>query len=96
MLAKTAGGGGNLLLNISPMPDGRFEQRQIDRLAGIGDWLGRYGESIYGTRGGPYASTSRIAATCRGNLVYVHLLISPGKTLRLPAIPGRTVPSCTG
>ena len=53
ILAKTAGGGGNLLLNISPMPDGRFEQRQIDRLAGIGDWLGRYGESIYGTRGGP-------------------------------------------
>jgi alpha-L-fucosidase len=91
ILAKTAGGGGNLLLNISPMPDGRFEQRQIDRLAGIGLWLGRYGESIYGTRGGPYATTSRVASTCRGNLVYVHMLTPPAGPLRLPVIPGRTV-----
>jgi alpha-L-fucosidase len=93
ILAKTAGGGGNLLLNISPMPDGRFEQRQIDRLKGIGKWLERFGESIYGTCGGPYRSASWLASTCRGNRIYLHLLAPPNEQVRLPAIPGRIVRS---
>ncbi len=46
-LVKTAGGGGNLLFNISPMLDGRIEQRQIDRLQAMGRWLEVYGERIY-------------------------------------------------
>src|SRR4030095_15493635 len=35
-LASTAGGNGNLLFNVGPMPDGRIEQRQIERLLDIG------------------------------------------------------------
>jgi alpha-L-fucosidase len=93
MLAKTAGGGGNLLLNISPMMDGRIEQRQIDRLEVIGRWLELYGESIYGTIGGPFRPTPWMASTSRGNRIYVHLLKMPKAELRLPAIPGRTVKS---
>jgi alpha-L-fucosidase len=91
MLVKTAGGGGNLLLNISPMPDGRFEKRQTDRLQGIGNWMEHFGESIYGTRGGPYRSTSWLTSTSRGSRIYVHLLMPPKNQIRLPAIPGRTV-----
>jgi alpha-L-fucosidase len=91
ILARTAGGGGNLLLNISPMLDGRFEQRQIDRLTGMGQWLGRFGESIYGTRGGPYRATPRLASTCRGRRIYIHLLDVTKRKLRLPSIPGRTI-----
>ncbi len=45
--------GGNLLLNISPMPDGSLPQAQKDILAAMGDWLHKFGEAIYGTR--PYA-----------------------------------------
>ncbi len=41
---------GCLLLNIPPMPSGELEQRVIDRLAEIGDWLTVNGEAIYGTR----------------------------------------------
>ena len=93
LLARTAGGGGNLLLNVSPMPDGRIEQRQINRLREIGEWLGRYGESIYGTRGGPYKPSSRMASTCRGQVVYIHLLGTHGRELRLPALPGRAIVS---
>jgi hypothetical protein len=93
MLAKTAGGGGNLLLNISPMPDGRIEARQIDLLKGIGRWLARYGESIYGTAGGPLNPTSWLASTCKGNRVYVHLLAVPRNALRLPTIPKRKINS---
>jgi alpha-L-fucosidase len=93
MLVKTAGGGGNLLLNISPMPDGRIEQRQIDRLQIIGRWLERYGESIYGTAGGPFKPTPWLASTNKANSIYVHLLRIPDKELRLPLVPNRKIES---
>jgi alpha-L-fucosidase len=41
---------GQLLLNISPKADGSIPENQRERLLGIGGWLGKYGESIYGTR----------------------------------------------
>ena len=53
MLVSCAIGDGNLLLNVGPMPDGRIEPRQVERLQEIGAFLKKYGESIYGTRGGP-------------------------------------------
>ena len=31
-LIRTAGGDGNLLFNVGPMPDGQIESRQVDRL----------------------------------------------------------------
>ncbi len=79
------------MLNISPMPDGRIEQRQIDRLKGMGAWLDRYGESIYGTQGGPIKPGSWIASTFKGRRVFVHLLSVPKDTLILPALSGRKV-----
>jgi alpha-L-fucosidase len=41
---------GNMLLNIAPMADGTIPQAQKDILLGIGDHLGRFGESVYNTR----------------------------------------------
>jgi alpha-L-fucosidase len=87
-LALTAGGDGNLLLNVSPMLDGRIERRQQKRLQEVGDWLKKYGEAIYGTRGGPYLPDSTLTATRKGNRIYLQLLTSPGKELTLPA-PGK-------
>jgi alpha-L-fucosidase len=49
-----AGGDGNLLFNVGPMPDGRIEPRQVERLKEMGAWLARYGDTIYRTRGGPW------------------------------------------
>ena len=65
-LVLCAGGDGNLLLNVGPMPDGRIEPRQVDRLKEIGRWLARYGETIYGTRGGPFKPTKSVASTAQG------------------------------
>jgi len=42
--------GGNMLLNISPTWDGTIPSQQQTILLGLGDWLGRFGESIYATR----------------------------------------------
>lgn len=41
---------GQLLLNISPKADGTIPQEQQAVLLGLGQWLGQYGEAIYGTR----------------------------------------------
>src|SRR5690349_19982848 len=41
---------GNVLLNIDPSAEGVIPDEQRGLLLGIGDYLGRYGESIYATR----------------------------------------------
>jgi alpha-L-fucosidase len=86
-LVRVVGGDGNLLFNVGPMPDGRIEPRQVERLREMGQWLGQYGQSIYGTRGGPFKTTARLASTYNGNVVYVHLLDWSGDTITLPGLP---------
>ena len=88
-LVRVAGGDGNLLFNVGPMPDGRIEPRQVDRLKEMGDWLRKHGESIYGTRGGPFKTTASLASTYKDNVVYVHILDWPNDTITLPALPKR-------
>ena len=85
-LVRVVGGDGNLLFNVGPMPDGRIEPRQVTRLREMGDWLRKYGESIYATRGGPFKTTASLAGTYKGNTIYVHILNWPGDTVTLPAI----------
>jgi alpha-L-fucosidase len=41
---------GNMLLNIAPMADGTIPAQQRTLLLGMGDYLGRFGESLYATR----------------------------------------------
>jgi alpha-L-fucosidase len=88
-LVRVVGGDGNLLFNVGPMPDGRIEPRQVDRLHEMGQWLGKYGQSIYGTRGGPFKTTAGLASTYRDNVIYVHILDWPSDTITLPALPRR-------
>jgi alpha-L-fucosidase len=87
-LISCAGGDGNLLLNVGPMPDGRIEPRQVERLEEIGGWLQRNGEGIYGSRGGPFKPGAWGASTHKGKDVYLFVFQHPadGK-LVLPALP---------
>jgi alpha-L-fucosidase len=73
-LVRVVGGDGNLLFNVGPMPDGRIEPRQVDRLREMGRWLAQYGQSIYDTRGGPFQTDKWGAATWRDRTIYVHVL----------------------
>ncbi len=91
LLAKVAGRDGNLLMNVGPDPNGRVDQAQAERLQEIGAWLGKYGESIYATRGGPFLPGEWGAATFRGNTVYLHVLKWPGERLVLPALPAKVL-----
>jgi alpha-L-fucosidase len=86
-LVQVVGGDGNLLFNVGPMPTGEIEPRQIERLREMGEWLKKYGESIYGTRGGPFEPAKWGATTHKGSKVYVHIFNWPADTITLPAIP---------
>ncbi len=92
-LIRTAGGDGNLLFNVGPMPSGEIETRQVERLKEMGAWLAKYGESIYGTRGGPFKPAKHVACTRKGNQVFVHIFAWPEETLKLPALTAKTVGS---
>ncbi|MHB1002184.1 MAG: alpha-L-fucosidase [Armatimonadota bacterium] len=85
-LLQCVGGDGNLLLNNGPMPDGRIEPRQADRLKEVGDWLAEYGESVYGTRGGPFKPGEWGVSTRKGNTVYLHIMKWDGDMVSLPAL----------
>jgi alpha-L-fucosidase len=86
LLAKVACMDGNLLLNVGPRSDGEIEETQVQRLRELGNFLKKYGESIYGTRGGIYDDTWG-GTTLSEKAVYVHVLKIPsdGK-ITVPAI----------
>ena len=73
------------------MPDGRIEPRQVEVLKQVGAWLKVNGESIYGTRGGPWKPTAALASTRKGTMIYVHVLKWPDGPVKLPDIPAKIV-----
>ena len=91
LLVKVAGRDGNLLMNVGPDRNGRVDASQADRLRELGDWLGKYGESIYATRGGPFLPTDEMVSTHRDRINYIHVLKWPEGNLILPAIPAKVL-----
>jgi len=92
MLIRGAGGDGNILLNVGPRPDGMIDPEQANRLKEIGDWLKKYGESIYGTRGGPFKPATWGVSTRKGKQIFLHVLSWPEKgDLVLPSIPAKVL-----
>lgn len=92
-LCQTAGKGGNLLLNISPMGDGSVPEVQVERLAVIGDWMAAYGESIIGTTAGLDAAQWYGPSTRKGDTVYLHMLMRPYDSVEVRRLPVRRVRS---
>jgi alpha-L-fucosidase len=93
LLVSAVGRDGNMLLNVGPRPDGEIEPEQVQRLREVGDWLRTYGESIYGTRGGPYLPGDYGVSTYRDKTLYLHILNTSGNRLRLPPLPAKML-SC--
>jgi alpha-L-fucosidase len=92
-LITCAGGDGNLLFNVGPTPEGEIEARQVARLMEMGAWLKKCGESIYGTRGGPFKPGRWGASTHKGNTVYLHVYEWDGDGITVAPF-GRKVKSC--
>ncbi|EDM27925.1 alpha-L-fucosidase precursor [Lentisphaera araneosa HTCC2155] len=73
-LIRCAGGDGNLLLNVGPTPEGTIRQVEQDNYRRMGQWLKKYGESIYATRGGPYKPAHWGMSTRTEKAIYLHVL----------------------
>jgi alpha-L-fucosidase len=84
LLVKAAGYDANLLLNVGPKPDGTIQPEFVKRLAEVGDWLKKNGETIYGTRGGPLPPRPWGVTTQKGDRVFVHVLDWKDAVLALP------------
>ena len=86
-LVRAAGRNANFLLNVGPMPNGEIQPEFVQRLTEVGKWTKQYGESIYGTRGGPVPAGPWGVTTQRGSTVYVHVLDWNEPVLALAGIP---------
>ena len=85
-LADTAGGGGNLLLNVGPKPDGTWPaqfRRNLDRTA---EWLRVNGEAIYGTSGGVCEMNTIGQMTVKDSAAYLIILHWPAPELHLSGL----------
>ncbi len=74
LIVKTAGKGANLLLNVGPQPSGDLPATALSRLSEIGEWMGKYGETVYGTD--RYLTDAQEWGTVvrKGKKLYVHIL----------------------
>jgi len=86
ILTACASGGGNLLLNVGPKPDGKLPKEAIVRLKEMGKWLKVNGESIYKTERASLDTGTAGCATKGKDCYYIFVHWWPGKTLALPYI----------
>ena len=77
LIASAASRGGNLLMNIGPKGDGTFDVKDLTVLQGIGKWMQKNGESIYGTTAGPLPYHSWGLSTLKKNKLYLHVFDWP-------------------
>ncbi len=89
MLRTCAAGGGNLLLNIGPTPEGYVPAPCEAGLRAVGEWLQRYGEAIYDATD-PFPQEWGVlgASTRRGSKVYFHVHRWPGRELAIGGLVG--------
>ncbi|RPH31927.1 hypothetical protein EHM92_08870 [bacterium] len=95
ILVQCVTGDGNLLLNVGPMPNGEIEPRQVAVLKEVGAWLKKYGESVYGTRGGPFKNGEWGGSTRKGSVVYLHIMKWKDGQVVLPALKAKIKKSAT-
>src|SRR6185503_3637311 len=77
LIASAASRGGNLLMNIGPKGDGTFDVKDQDILRGIGKWMQKNGESIYGTTTGSLPLQSWGVITRKKDRLYLHVFNWP-------------------
>lgn len=87
-LIDAASKGGNFLLNVGPTPEGTIQPECEERLRAMGEWLGRNGESVYGTTYGPVQSLEWGRMTAKGKTVYLHIFDMPAGEMELEGLPG--------
>ena len=92
MLIDSVSKGGNLLLNVGPTGRGEFDERALDRLRGMGEWMQRHSRAIYGCTQAP--SEFAVPSDCRYTYnpekkrLYLHLFAWPYRYVHLDGMAG--------
>ena len=68
------------------MPNGKIQPEHKVALKDVGEWLKIYGETIYGTQGGPLTERLWGVTTQKGNKIYVHVLNWQDEVLTFPRL----------
>lgn len=93
MLIDNVSKGGNLLLNVGPTGRGEFDERALDRLAGMGEWMKRHSRAIYGCTQAPdefsCPQDCRLTYNPDTRRLYVHVFAWPFAQLHLDGFAGR-------
>ena len=84
-LVECVSKGGNLLLNVGPDARGNIPEESIERLAEIGKWMKKNGESIYGCGKAGIEKPDFGRVTRHGNHLYFHVYEIPLGRCRCPA-----------
>jgi hypothetical protein len=93
LLVSSAQNNGNLLLSIGPHWAGDFDLGEMATMQEVGQWLGRYGASIYGTRGGPWTAYPWGGSTYRGATAYVHAHGISGEKIEMQMLKAKRIRS---
>ena len=95
MLVSCTTGGGNLLLNFGPRPDGTFAEGEAKVTRAMGTWLKKYGEAVYGTCGGPYRNGTWGGTCHKGNKLYLLVYEWPTEGLAFDPLPNKVLTART-
>ena len=70
LLVDIVAKGGNLAINVGPRPNGVLPEEAMENLKGMGRWLQKFGDAIYGTRVCRPYKKDGIAFTRKADMVY--------------------------
>lgn len=93
MLIDSVSKGGNLLLNVGPTGRGEFDERALDRLAGIGKWMRLHERSIRGCTQAPEGLVAppdcRYTFNPKKKRLYLHVFSWPFRHIHLDGMADR-------
>jgi alpha-L-fucosidase len=73
LLSTVSSKGGNLLLNIGPLANGKIPEKSVSYFTATGDWLKKNGESIYGSTYSTIRQQVWGVTTNKPGKIYVHI-----------------------
>jgi alpha-L-fucosidase len=86
MLIDIASKGGNYLLNVGPTDLGMIPDASVERLADMGRWMKRNGESVYKTSASKFRSLPWGRSTTGNGKLYLHVFDWPKGQLLVPGL----------
>ena len=77
LLASAVEKGGNILMNVGPMGNGKWDETDVKIFQSVGDWLKINGEAIYGNGKTGLPIQNWGVTTHKDNLIYLHIFRYP-------------------